>query len=315
MTKLSSDPTISSGPAESLRPFIVIVSCAVGCALLAPKIGSGYAEGRTHVFLGALFLVAAVAWRFPAVAAWSARHERLVVFLGAALLVLPLFGKDLQAEWGIIDDHEIMTYLGPRERLPIAEVPSRLMQKEVGQPGKSLRYRPAYYLLRLMETALWGKNCTLWYLARIVILTVSIALTWLLLRPAFGFVASALFLAYLMSLQFWCDIFAKLGPAEAYIVFGLALFCVLRQKADRKPIRAGEVRGGMAMAGAFTRRRDMHWIEGKFRDFDHPLCGGCRSRPAAPAIWHPRRGEFPGSPRHDGIGGGIGHYRHGECRL
>jgi hypothetical protein len=235
MTKLSSDPTISSAPAKSLRPFIAIVSCAVGCALLSPKIGSVYAEGRTYAFLGALFLVTVVAWRFPDVAAWSARHERLVGFLGAALLVMPLFGKDLQAEWGIIDDHEIMTYLGPRERLPIAEVPSLLMHMEVGQPGKSLRYRPAYYLLRLMETALWGKNCTLWYLARIVILIVSIALTWLLLRPSFGFVASALFLAYLISLQFWCDIFAKLGPAETYIVFGLAWFAYCAKKLTESP--------------------------------------------------------------------------------
>lgn len=182
---------------------------------------------------------------------WPAKHQYLVAFLGASLLVAALFGKSLQAEWGIIDDHEIMTYLGPRERLPMSEIPSLLMQKEVGSPGKSLRYRPAYYFLRLMETALWGKNCTLWYLARAVMLAISIALIWLILWPSFGFAASALFLAYLMSLPLWSDIFAKLGPAETYAVFGLALFAFFASRLAGAAGPAGRRSVAWGWAGAY----------------------------------------------------------------
>jgi hypothetical protein len=80
------------------------------------------------------------------------------------------FGPFVSAKFGLIDDHEILRFLGPNHVVRFWDIPRLLITKtEVGQWGTSSRLRPIYYILRLVETALWGDHAGLWYLTRIVL--------------------------------------------------------------------------------------------------------------------------------------------------
>ncbi len=89
----------------------------------------------------------------------------------AVLVTGFLLHDDLQAKWGIIDDHEIMAFLGPTGHLTPGDWLTSL-QTHPEIAGLDLhipRYRPAYYSLRLTECMLWGNNPHSWYGARLVL--------------------------------------------------------------------------------------------------------------------------------------------------
>ena len=129
----------------------------------------------------------------------------------------------LDARWSIIDDHEIVAAIGIGDRLPFSEIPVALGKTEVGNAGIATRFRPSYYSLRFLEAATWGKQPQMWYAARIVIAVFfAVVLAGAGLRlsgaiPTFGF------LFFELSRPYWVDIFARLGPAETYAVFGVSL--------------------------------------------------------------------------------------------
>src|SRR5262245_8266043 len=85
-------------------------------------------------------------------------------FFSAGLLY-----PDFSACWGIIDDHEIMAFAGNQGHLGLGQIPQLLAKTEVVKIGQRFpRYRPAYYSLRLAETALWRNDPFLWYAFRVV---------------------------------------------------------------------------------------------------------------------------------------------------
>ncbi len=132
---------------------------------------------------------------------------------------LPLLG----ARWSIIDDHEIVATIGIRDRLPLSEIPAALGRAEIGNPGIAIRFRPSYYSLRFLEAASWGKQPHIWYVARIVIsVFFALVLTAVCLRLG-GPILTFGFLFFELSRPYWSDIFARLGPAETYAVFGVSL--------------------------------------------------------------------------------------------
>ncbi|QEM69134.1 hypothetical protein FO488_13825 [Geobacter sp. FeAm09] len=144
--------------------------------------------------------------------------------LGSLLVALYLWGSNLRARWGIIDDHEIMKFLGPDGRLAAHDFWQVLLGTEFALPGTSLRYRPAYYLLRVCETFVWGDSPVRWYACRVVLFALSVMILWWLAERCAGFIAGLLFTLYVCTFPWWADIWAKLGPAETYAVFGTALY-------------------------------------------------------------------------------------------
>jgi len=202
-----------------------IIFFSLGLNLFAFKSSLLFHQQLTLVLLLVLLISWCAAHFQWSILEWLKNHRFLVIIFFSVIISLALFGRDLQAQWGVIDDHEIMSFIGTRGYLPLTQIPNKLLQTEVGKPGQALRYRPTYYFLRLLETSLWGKNATLWYATRLVILITSLSLAWLLLQKWLGFYVSGLFLTYLLSFSYWKDIFARLGPGETYAVFGLTLFC------------------------------------------------------------------------------------------
>lgn len=147
-----------------------------------------------------------------------------IAILFTAILVYFIFGKILLEKWGAIDDHEIMNFIGPGDRLLFQDFFARLSQTEVAHFGDSTRFRPTYYFLHLVECIMWGKNPMLWYAARLVLLIVSLSLFWILLTPVSDWIIAGSLSAYLLTFPLWTDIFARLGPSETYAVLGLPLY-------------------------------------------------------------------------------------------
>jgi len=129
----------------------------------------------------------------------------------------------------MIDDHEIIAFMGNDHHLSFREIPKMLMKTEVGVPGQTSRYRPSYYLFRLIETAVWGDHPFFWYLFRVVLFGISIFIAWRLLGRVFGLLGG-LSCMILVSHSFWADIWARLGSNETYGVVGVVLYCLAFSK-------------------------------------------------------------------------------------
>jgi hypothetical protein len=140
------------------------------------------------------------------------------------IMVVAIFGQSTDAVWNVIDDHEIMFFLGPDGRLTAGEIISTLSLTEVGNFGLQERFRPSYYFLRILECVLCGDNPFVWHIVRLVILWLGISLTWHLVAGRLGWLGGAIFCAYILTFPFWTDTIVKLGAGEMYAVLGLPLY-------------------------------------------------------------------------------------------
>lgn len=153
------------------------------------------------------------------------RHRCLravLILLFAFVTSAFLFEGNFSAQFGIIDDHEIMKFLGNETRLPL----DKFFKEFFDTPdisGSLARFRPSYYILRLLETSLWGDSPFLWYLSRTIMFAVSLSLFVWMSSNLFGFVPTLLYSLFLLTFPFWAGVFCRLGPPEAYAMFGCAL--------------------------------------------------------------------------------------------
>jgi len=148
----------------------------------------------------------------------------LLLFLLSIGVGYYLFGANFSAKLGMVDDHEIVSFLGPDQKIRITEIPQLLMRTEVGKWGTALRFRPIYYTIRIVESMVWKDNPQLWYGTRLVIFALSLTLAYLILETFVGAVPSIAILGYILTGDYWKDIWTRLGPSEIYAVLGLAMF-------------------------------------------------------------------------------------------
>jgi len=135
-----------------------------------------------------------------------------------------IFKENFKAKWSIIDDHEIAYFLGSDKKILVGEIPKLLLKTEVSSYGKALRFRPSYYLVRIVESALWRDNPFLWYFARFVILSIFVFSVTFLVSRYFGLLPGIIFTLFTMTDKYWYDIWTRLGPSEIYVVLGLSLY-------------------------------------------------------------------------------------------
>jgi hypothetical protein len=141
-----------------------------------------------------------------------------------SLLAYYLVGSNFSAKLGMIDDHETAWFLGQDGKITLTELPVVIMSTEVGQWGTSTRYRPSYYTLRVIETAMWKNNAFAWYFFRYLILVISMVLGWKILVTYFPKIIAYLFIFYVLTMPFWPDMLTRLGPSEIYALPALLLF-------------------------------------------------------------------------------------------
>jgi len=149
-------------------------------------------------------------------------------------------GPGVEAKWGWVDDHEIALFLGPDRTLSLSEIIPTLLSTEVGAYGTTSRYRPGYYIARILECFLWGGSPQTWYLARVVFWAWFLFGICFVLERHLGLYLTLGFLGWALSLPIWGDLWARMGPAEIYSALGLAFVLPLAQIILQKP-EAGKI--------------------------------------------------------------------------
>lgn len=157
---------------------------------------------------------------------WSHRHAAWACVAFAIALSWYLWSPLLGAGWLLIDDHEIVALTGAQNNFGYGDIPAALAKSEVGSSSVQTRFRPAYFVIRYTEAATWGDHPRAWYAIRVAIAMLSAAvLAYLSVRIAGPLVGTAA-AAFLLTRPFWADLFARLGPAETYALFGLDLIAI-----------------------------------------------------------------------------------------
>ncbi len=134
------------------------------------------------------------------------------------ILFAPLFFSKLS----LIDDHEIISFLNAYKSYGIQGVTNQFFS--LGDFNELTRFRPIYYLIRLIEIFSWKDNAFLWTFFRFLIaIFCSLYILEIARKKYKKFISLAL------SLLFFClpmvpDIFFRFGPSEIYaIVFFVLL--------------------------------------------------------------------------------------------
>jgi hypothetical protein len=162
------------------------------------------------------------------------REWPLVFVFGCIVFMLhPM----LHADFGMIDDHEIVSILGRDNRVKTSEISPLIQQWVMEHNG---RFRPGYYVLRILEAFFVGDHASLWYTNRLLLALVSaLALYWglrVLLRPFPAGVVTLLFFSGSQN-----EMWISLGPQEAYgaplLLAGLAWITVQLGRHNWQPTR------------------------------------------------------------------------------
>jgi hypothetical protein len=181
---------------------------------------------------------------------WNGKHmlpRTLNTFLGvlvsvfsSTFITLAYYSELLKGELGLIDDHEYLRMLGSDGEIRISEIPKILGETEVGMWGESVRFRPGYYFLRIIQTMFFGGSGEVWYASRLVTFVIFLSLmgfvVWHLLQRIgdssalnrfFVLVCQITITTFAVfsfaALRAWTDIVTRLGPAEIFVGLGVAL--------------------------------------------------------------------------------------------
>jgi hypothetical protein len=162
------------------------------------------------------------------------REWPLVFVFGCIVFILhPM----LHADFAMIDDHEIVSILGRDNQVKISEIFPLIQQWTIEQNG---RFRPGYYILRILEAFFVGNHAALWYTNRLLLALVSALALYgglrVILRPLLAGVVTLLFFSGPQN-----EMWTRLGPQEAYgvplMLAGLAWIVVQLERHNWQPTR------------------------------------------------------------------------------
>lgn len=134
----------------------------------------------------------------------------------------------MHSRWSIIDDHEIMAFIGDNKKMPvtISAIGKVVTNIELNPSSTLQRFRPSYYVLRIMEAMVWGKNPRGWYLFRLLIVVFFSAATSIFFLRYCDPAISVGFILMAISSPYLIDCIGRLGPAEAYCMLGLGMVII-----------------------------------------------------------------------------------------
>lgn len=141
---------------------------------------------------------------------------------------------------GLIDDHEFLTFLGDDGQITWAEIPTLLMGTEVGAWGEVNRFRPGYYLLRILQAKFFSVQDGAWYEARLLVFFLTLTIIgysfWLVvtallkttivsanIRLLLSGAAATIPALMASSFRSWGEIISRLGPSELLVALGGSL--------------------------------------------------------------------------------------------
>jgi hypothetical protein len=147
-------------------------------------------------------------------------------------LALFSWGPMTKSQFGLIDDHEIIEFLGADKEYFLHDIVTYLNNFFLGYGTD--RYRPTYYLLRHTETFLLQANTPFWYMSRIIMTSIAIFFIshsiYRIIETILGkrnslipYILSILSIFVIINFEFVNDITTRLGPGESYL-FPLTAF-------------------------------------------------------------------------------------------
>jgi hypothetical protein len=163
---------------------------------------------------------------------WLLREWPLgFVFVCILFMLHPM----LHADFGMIDDHEIMRILGRENAVKQSEFFPLIGEYAIEHNG---RFRPGYYVLWILEAFFVGSNAGLWYANRLVFALVSALSLYvairMLLQPLPAGIVTLLFFSGAQN-----EIWIRLGTAECYgvplLLGGVAWIAVQLQRHKWRP--------------------------------------------------------------------------------
>lgn len=153
----------------------------------------------------------------------------MVAVAFATVVAAWVLGPNVEAVFGPIDDHEPLAWMGSGSRVPLTEAWQALLTSEVGQAGSTARFRPVYYVTRVMQGVVLGDNPRLWYACTVALFIITVsALGYAVARwttrglpissvgrrLAVEICASVLGVLLFASMPAWAGIATRLGPSE-----------------------------------------------------------------------------------------------------
>src|SRR5262245_41825129 len=143
----------------------------------------------------------------------------------------------LRADFAMVDDHFIVSILGKDNRLQISEIYPLIQERAIEANG---RFRPGFWVLRILETFFFGGHAWLFYTNRLLLALFSaFALYWglrTILRPFHAGVVTLLFFSGPQN-----EIWQRLGTGESYavplVLAGLAWIAVQLRHHSEQPAR------------------------------------------------------------------------------
>lgn len=165
---------------------------------------------------------ARVWWAPVALRGWKA----LAMFTLSVIASYLLIGALRHGSWYILDDAEILSWMGWKQHVPLSDAFALLGSTEAAAPGADQRYRPLYYAFKVLECVLWGANPVAWFNARIALSALTIFGMWWALVAVTGPLWGTLLGWYTFTQYYWGDVWAHACLGEQYAAVCVAAMAV-----------------------------------------------------------------------------------------
>lgn len=148
----------------------------------------------------------------------------LVAIISILAISIFMFGSNLQAEFSVIDDHNIVSLIGTDNTISMKEAFDYIKEDRDFQIGEYGRFRPSFQVGRAIEVYLFEGSVINYQIARLsIFIALNIVISILIINKI-GFLYGYIISLILLSEPAWKDIFTRIITSEAYVIYGLVFF-------------------------------------------------------------------------------------------
>jgi len=148
----------------------------------------------------------------------------MILFFVILALSLFMFGSNLQSTFSIIDDHNIIKWLGDDNNFSADDFFSFLKNSQDFQIGNYGRFRPSLEVSKVIEMYLFDDNVLYYQLTRLSVFVLISFIFSLFIIQRVGVLYGSIIFLILFSESAWRDIFNRLITSEIYTFYGLVIF-------------------------------------------------------------------------------------------
>ena len=135
-----------------------------------------------------------------------------------------MFGNNIDAEFSVIDDHNIVSLVGDDNYFSAADAVDFVKDDSDFKFGSYGRFRPSFQIGRAFEMYLFDDNVFYYQVARLSLFFLIISIFSIFIIKNSGIVYGTLISLILISEKAWVDIFTRIITSELYTIYGLVIF-------------------------------------------------------------------------------------------